>query len=75
LKNNSCLKYRVMLQTTVTEVQSHAADNSYWSTEAYCRQQLLRMQVKHNTYHWGIQWNSMVMQVRKETFQRKGVHM
>ena len=43
-----------------------------WSTEAYCRQQLLKMQVKHNTYHWGIQLNCKVMQVKKVTFQRVG---
>jgi len=30
------------------------------------------MQLKHNTYHWGIQWNCMVMQVKKEIFQRMG---
>jgi len=30
------------------------------------------MKVKLNTYHWGIQWNSMVMQVKKATFQRMG---
>ena len=41
-----------------------------WSTEAYCRQHLLKMQVKLHTYHWGIQWNSMVMQVKRATFQR-----
>jgi len=29
------------------------------------RQHLLKMQVKLNTYHWGIQWNSMVMQVNE----------
>ena len=40
------------------------------STEAYCRQHILKMQVKLHTYHWGIQWNSMVMQVKKATFQR-----
>jgi len=28
--------------------------------------------VKHNTYHWGIQWNYMVMQVKKGMFQRMG---
>jgi len=28
------------------------------------------MQVKLNTYHWGIQWNSMVMQDKKAIFQR-----
>jgi len=30
------------------------------------------MQVKLNTYHWGIKWNSMVLQVKKATFQRMG---
>jgi len=32
------------------------------------------MQVKHtrNTYHWGIQWNYMVMQVKKAMSQRMG---
>ena len=30
------------------------------------------MQVKLNTHHWGTQWNSMVMQVKKATFQRMG---
>ena len=40
--------------------------------EAYCRQHLLNMQVKLNTHHWGIQWNSLVMQVKKATFQRMG---
>jgi hypothetical protein len=30
------------------------------------------MQVKHNTYHWGIQRKSVVMQVAKATFQRMG---
>jgi len=30
------------------------------------------MQVKHKTYHWGIQWNCMVMQVKKVEFQRMG---
>ena len=30
------------------------------------------MQVKLNTYHWGIQWDSMVMQVKNATFQRMG---
>jgi hypothetical protein len=43
-----------------------------WSTEAHCRQHLLNMQAKHNTHHWGIQWNSIVMQVKKATFQRMG---
>ena len=43
-----------------------------WSNEANCRQHLLKMQVKLNTYHWGIQWNSMVMEVKKATFQRMG---
>ena len=40
--------------------------------EAYCRQHLLKMQVKLNTYHWGIQWNSLVMQVKKAAIQRMG---
>jgi len=43
-----------------------------WSNEANCRQHLLKMRVKLNTYHWGIQWNSMVMEVKKATFQRMG---
>ena len=30
------------------------------------------MQVKLNTYHWGLQWNSVVMQFKKATFQRMG---
>jgi len=30
------------------------------------------MQVKLDTYHWGIQWNSVVMLVKKATFQRTG---
>jgi hypothetical protein len=30
------------------------------------------MKVKLNTYHWSIQWNSMVMQVEKTTYQRMG---
>jgi hypothetical protein len=30
------------------------------------------MQVKLNTYHWGIQWNSTVMQVKKATFLSGG---
>jgi hypothetical protein len=30
------------------------------------------VQGKHNTYHWGIQWNCRVMQVKKVTFQRMG---
>jgi hypothetical protein len=29
------------------------------------------MQVQLKTYHWGIQWNSMVLQVKK-TYQRMG---
>jgi len=29
------------------------------------------MQVKLDTYHWGIQWNFMIIQV-KATFQRMG---
>ena len=33
---------------------------------------LLKMEVKLNTHHWGIQWNSMVMQVKKVTFQIMG---
>ena len=43
-----------------------------WSTEAYCWLHLLKVQVKLNTYHWGLQWNSMVMQVKKATFQGMG---
>ena len=46
--------------------------NSCLSTEAYCRQNLLKMQVKLNTYHWDLQWDSMVMQVKKATFQGMG---
>jgi len=30
------------------------------------------MQEKLNTYHWVKHWNSMVMKVRKATFQRMG---
>jgi len=30
------------------------------------------MQVKLSTYHWGIQWNSTVVQDKKPTFQRMG---
>jgi hypothetical protein len=30
------------------------------------------MKVKLNTYHWGIQWNSVVMLVKKVTFRRMG---
>jgi hypothetical protein len=30
------------------------------------------MQVKLDTYHWGIQWNSVAMLVKKATFQRMG---
>jgi hypothetical protein len=30
------------------------------------------MQVKLNTHHWGIEWNCVVMQVKKATFQRTG---
>jgi hypothetical protein len=43
-----------------------------WSTEAHCRQHLLMVQGKHNTYHWGIQWNCSVKQVEKVTCQRMG---
>ena len=28
--------------------------------------------MKLNTYHWGLQWNSVVMQFKKATFQRMG---
>jgi len=28
------------------------------------------MQVKHNTHNCGIQWNSMVMQLKKVMYQR-----
>jgi len=30
------------------------------------------MQVKHNTYHWVMQWSYMVMQVKKGMSQRLG---
>ena len=30
------------------------------------------MQVKLNTYNWCIQWNSVVMLVKKTTFRRMG---
>jgi len=30
------------------------------------------MHVKLNTYHWGIQWNKVVMLVKKATFWRMG---
>jgi len=30
------------------------------------------MQAKRNTYRGGIQWNSMVMQDKKATFQKMG---
>ena len=43
-----------------------------WSNEAYCRQQLLKVQVKRSTYQWGMKWNSMVNQVKNVTFQRMG---
>ena len=35
-----------------------------------CRQYLRKIQVKLDTYHWGIQWNSVVVQIKKATFQR-----
>jgi hypothetical protein len=38
----------------------HTADNTYWR----CMWNL--------THHWDMQWNSMVMQVKKATFQRMG---
>ena len=45
----------------VLEFLRHTADITY----SRCRWNL-------NTHHWGIQWNSTVMQVKKATFQRMG---
>jgi hypothetical protein len=37
-----------------------------------CRQYLRKIQVKLDTYHWGIQLNSVIVQIKKATFQRMG---
>jgi hypothetical protein len=34
--------------------------------------EVLKMQVKLNICHWGVQWNCVVMLVKKATFQRMG---
>jgi hypothetical protein len=54
-------------------VKRNLPGRSLTKVEKHCsRQHLLKIQVKLDTYHWGVQWNSVVIQFKKVTFQRMG---